>query len=837
MAERRIINGYIVEKQADGSLVTIGPANGGGASMPADPTYQYEGPKAQADLTGSQLDNQYKQVQIQESTAGKLPTGYRRTPDGGAELIPGVPGPAKTPAQIAMEGDQRRGGVIRQFIADVRGLYEKDHKGGWPGSIAGNVPFRPANEEFNAAANGILPLIRPLVAQTAKEGDSDKEMQVFMAYIPQASDNDRTIERKLDMLETLIGGMMRGVTPSQMQADVSSGRQQVMPFAAQDAQGGGGEPPQASIINPAPGRAATRSETAALEPGQRFAYDEGGKPIGILDAQGNWISGYGEIVGGNQQERDDAARDTTLGEIDAFGRGLVDWPTLGNANKVSAALGAIPDALSGEGFSDAYWRNMDMENRKDAADERVNPYARLGGQLGGAIASGYGSARAFPNLFRGRIPAFSPKAMAADAATGATYFASKALDTGENPVTEAGNGSLLSMAGGIGGRAVANVGGRALSGVTNPDVQRLHRAGVPMTFPQMVGGSGLGLMSSGAKAGEVVKGFEDVLAGLGPLGAGVRAARTEGVDAMNKAAFREGGFNVRDIGEAGIGQAKAIRSQAYSDALDGRTVAADLPFVQGINDIARQSDNIRGMEGMFRDTLKTRVGSQFDKTSRSMSGRGMQAAVRGLRAEAKKANKSDQYMRSDQFADAAKAAERELLDLASRQNPGMAQAYLDANKLNMGLGVLKDAVRAGKNTEGRFTAAQLGAAADRAAEKFGGKGGTTSRPFYKLQRSAQRVLPSQMPDSGTAGRAATLSLPYVAAAGAQSGVVPGVETGSPSANLLTAIALLSSPAGRKLSEKALLSRPAVVRATGKNIRKRAGLFGSASAPLPILISE
>lgn len=564
---------------------------------------------------------------------------------------------------------------------------------------------------------------------------------------------------------------------------------------------------------------------------------EAGTPIGILDAQGNWVSGYSEISSGNQPERDDAARDSIMGGIDAFGRGLVDWPTLGNAEKVSAFLSTLGNRRDGESFSDAYWRNMDMENRTNAADERVNPWARFGGQIGGALLSGYGGARYLPRAFAGELPAFSGRGMAIDASTGAAYGASKAVDERKSPIEGATSGGMFGTLGGIGGRGLANFGGRAVSGVTNPEVRRLYEAGVPLSPGQMVGGSSAGILPFGDPLGTVLKGFEDVADGLGPLSAGVRANRMNSLEGFNRAAFREGGFAVDDIAEKGIGQAKGVRSDAYADALDNRVVGADLPFVRNVNDVAKQSDEIKGMEGMFRDTLADRVGRQFDKATRSMTGRGLQAAIRGLKADARKADASNNYMRSDQFGDAAKRTEAELLALADRQNPGMAQALKDANALNMRLGVLKEAVRSGKQTDGVFTPAQLGVASDKIAEKFGGAGGTTSRPFFELQRAGQNVLPSKIPDSGTVARGVSVAMPYLLAGGAQSGFVPGLDTGSSEANALAAAALLMSNAGRKVTEKALLARTPKLRNAGKAIRKRAGLFGAATSPAAILISE
>jgi len=71
MAERRVIRGYIVERQADGSLKTIGPANGTAPQMPADPTFPYEGPKASADLTNTSLRNQGQVINNEVSAATK----------------------------------------------------------------------------------------------------------------------------------------------------------------------------------------------------------------------------------------------------------------------------------------------------------------------------------------------------------------------------------------------------------------------------------------------------------------------------------------------------------------------------------------------------------------------------------------------------------------------------------------------------------------------------------------------------------------------------------------------------------------------------------------------
>jgi hypothetical protein len=177
----------------------------------------------------------------------KASSGYRYDGQGNLEFIPGGPsdpeviakeaaarrgGEGKTPTEIELEakqaGAQKRSETINAILGTVKNLYKADIAGQPIKRLGGLLEYfsgLPKNERFNAASNAMLPLIRPLVAQSAKEGDSDKEMAVFMAYIPQASDSDTTIETKINMLETLIGGMVDGRPPSvaQNEAILKSG--------------------------------------------------------------------------------------------------------------------------------------------------------------------------------------------------------------------------------------------------------------------------------------------------------------------------------------------------------------------------------------------------------------------------------------------------------------------------------------------------------------------------------------------------------------------------------------------------------------------------------------
>jgi hypothetical protein len=174
--------------------------------------------RGQADLATQPFD-----VRTAAANATKAEADARRTVAGGD----------KTATQLELEakadGAQKRKATVNALLGNVRSLYEKDIAGKplWRGFGLGEyIDMIPTNERFTAAGNAILPLIRPLVAQTAKEGDSDKEMQVFQSYIPSADDSDITIEGKIKSLEILIGGMVDGKPPSQTDAELRAAFQQ-----------------------------------------------------------------------------------------------------------------------------------------------------------------------------------------------------------------------------------------------------------------------------------------------------------------------------------------------------------------------------------------------------------------------------------------------------------------------------------------------------------------------------------------------------------------------------------------------------------------------------------
>lgn len=140
-------------------------------------------------------------------------------------------GPAPTDADTRKQGAQSRANVVRALMLQGIQRY-RDNIQGQPASrgfglfekwfntpsAGGIIPAYPAFETFSKGGDAILPLIRPLVAQTAKEGDSNTEMMIFQSYIPSAEDSDEAIEAKFAALDTLLAGMAEGRPPSEVVA-------------------------------------------------------------------------------------------------------------------------------------------------------------------------------------------------------------------------------------------------------------------------------------------------------------------------------------------------------------------------------------------------------------------------------------------------------------------------------------------------------------------------------------------------------------------------------------------------------------------------------------------
>ena len=333
----------------------------------------------------------------------------------------------------------KRANTVNAILGRVRDLYKQDIQGQPIERAFGAteyIPILPDNERFTAAGNAILPLIRPLVAQSAKEGDSDKEMMVFQAYIPAAGDSDQTIEEKMGMLEMLIGGMVDGKPASQLLEEngLRVGEMGLTGSVTDES----GSPP------PPPGGSGGGGGMAAI-----------GAGVGdILQGAGN-VAG---IIGNPLNATINAAFGTNLSTD--LGRTL-----RGNLPQGNPVAGAIIQggtaALSGAGAARA-----------------VSPLLQAGVPQNAL-------------LMLGRTPVADTAAGA-----GAGLGSEIALRNDAGPAGQIAGALIGGMAGYGGARALANVGAPR---VASQAAQAAQRQGVDL-LPADLGGTGTKILTSGAKA-------------------------------------------------------------------------------------------------------------------------------------------------------------------------------------------------------------------------------------------------------------------------------------------------------------------------------------------------
>lgn len=465
--------------------------------------------------------------------------------------------------------------------------------------------------------------------------------------------------------------------------------------------------------------------------------------------------------------------------------------------------------------------------------QQNSPNSYLAGQILGGVAGGLGLEGV---LGRAGLGA-ARSALAGEAALGAGYGAGSADGPNEDRVTSALLGAASGAAGNVAGNAVARALGRGLSGVQGAVQTKLADAGVQMTPGQLLGGG--------------IKRWEDRLAGFPLVGDAITARRREGVQDFNRAAFDEAlspinGTTGGQIAEPGAQAAQDSVSQAYRNALGAVAVQTDPQYVSAANALAQQVQQIPRVGGEVYDSMRTAIAPMIGPGGQ-ITGDAMQDILQGVRTV------GDQYrgngftaadpLYATHIAPAINDYTAILEALVERQAPGTIDALRAANAANRNVSTVGDAVIAAANRGGEFMPSQLMNASKANTKALSGKRSAAAGrgPLFDLARAGQEVLPSQVPDSGTAGR---IVLPLLAG-GALGGGTYATQDGSASdaapSSLATgaiAAALLAAPYSRgatsALQAGLIGERPAAVARAGELLldertRRIAGLLGGAGA--------
>lgn len=845
MPQARDEAGNVWEVDAQGNPVRLIQAAGGQGRIIPKETDPYEQPQAEADLnrtrastTKTQVDASVAQatapasIQKAEADARKAAAEAEKIESGRDMLSATERANALTGYQSAL--------ALTNIIADLEAKYREG-----PGStsgVMGVADYLPteANQRFDKAANAARGIVGQALGFTGGQLNSAEEAKLNIGpYIPDSTDKDGSIEDAIERLRELqrqamqrsisiLGGVPdengnitplseenrpNALTYTRTDGGVNNTRQEAAGFGATEK----------SVAYPEEGQARHDALVASLIASNGGRLD----PQAYARARAELDREYGmqgdaasyEAWAGTINEYLDNGGATIPTGISPSNQDMTTGEIIGN----SIASNPLSAAASGYFDTATFGASSALAGReKFEALQEKRPISTIAGQIGGALtgtgAIGFAGrntiGRAAPKLMGGSGKAQFGRNLATDVGYGTAYGTIAEGD----PVTgavSAGIGSAI-------GQPVASAIGRGVGGIDfEKATNAIRQRGIPVTTGQMMGGT--------------AKAIEDRMTSMPIVGDLIGKRRMEGLQAFNREAMREAsapiGFNPSQIGREGIEDMQQAVGKAYDDATAGADVGFDGQFV---DDLTQFNDAAQRLPRDFRVKAARAVENRIAPLTErgSMSGEQYQQAVRGLKGY--KAETSKPGFEQD-YRDALTLAQDALT--AQMQRGGgreVVEGLSSADQAYRGIKTVEDAAMRADGADYVFTPSQLQDALKKTGRKYPGKS-----PLTQLADDGQAALPSRIPDSGTAGRFAQMTVPGVAVgSGAGAGYAldgqDGAMAGGATSAALTALLVLGGTKnGQRALNKMLFDRPEKAKEIGRAIRKRKGLFGSAAVPVAI----
>jgi hypothetical protein len=705
------------------------------------------------------------------------------------------------------------------------------------------VGLAPEYGVFDTTARSMIADMAKAKGLTATQFNTPAEAQMFFEpLVPKRGDPDEVIVSKLDAMERMIQGGEK-TTLQNLGQDIESAKpdQKADNEVPDPTTGADMKPPPMVDTEtglPTDGRKITRDDRMSA---QIDAMINAGASKGMIDAvlkrqnfpvvtAGEWKKIQEWRTGPGKGKKYFGADISRSEDLNAFQKVLanpyVNPIAAGAGHFANAATAGLVGNLAGE----------EGQGALDAA-AALNPTAAAIGNIGGGVAGAMGAEAALAARAPAALAKFAPRI--ADALYGGALGFNTARE-GEG-LQGAALGAGAGLAGGYLGQKAFSGTGKALRGVQDANAGYLQGQGVPLTVGQAVGGSG--------RLGATVKNVEDALTSIPGVSSIVNARRMEGLEAFNQAAMRQAGapagIEVTAPGSAGMEQLRQGIGPAYDNALGGAQINTNDPaFAAALEQVVNSATAIPPVGGA-RDAAATALASRLvgatDPETGIMPGRGFQEAYRGLGRTARERAAGDY---GHEVGQVMRQGQNVLAEALDAQNPGALQAFRDANSANRNANIIAQALDKAKNQgDELFTPAQINMADAMAAKRLEGPMASAAgdRPFFDLARAGQEVLPSRLPDSGTATR----GLVGAGLIGGIGGAGVGSAFGDPGSGAQTGLGLTlllaaggSKPAQQMLV-KALTSRPDAVRTFGDEIVKRAGIGGwtGAGTLAPLFVGQ
>lgn len=858
-------NGVIYEELPDGNVRVVGYADQQPQGMqvrPPDPTIPYKGPSAAADLTGKTLDNEATRLRIQMMQE-----------EGAREREK-----AARDAAVNKDLDTRNQRIgLLNSLADqlvvVEQLYNKNFRGGMPNFIAGRVQPSAA-DELNKAASGLLDAGQSAFRIPGSGDQNPQELKFKLdAYLPSPTGTDAGNTQNFNYLRRRINSELKSLGQPEINFDQRIA--QNPDDLPQEYRGTPGAPPpsggQLPPTGPQGGPTVLPDARGARGDSVRVSDEAGVTGAGNGLMREPRLAGMGQellrrVQAGNSLEDVLAYGDKRYQEVGLPGifpeqRRVLDYAVRyrkANPSKLvtSGVAGwenyeMVPDTQSGAGAramgAAATWSPAGLpvgntathflnaaaagvptymagENGADVMDasRRTMPKTSFAGDFAGSVASMMGINKAGALLSQSGKPtaALIGKALTKSGGVGGDVLYNTTRGGLENGPTGAVIGGLSAVAGNKLGSGIVNTTGRVVRGVSDPAVDYLSSRGIPLTSGQLLGNRSI--------IGKTMNKLES----LPLLGDTLAARRAEGLQGFAKAAYADAGAPI-GYAPSGTGY-EAVEGglKAAGGAIDNATAGVNIPLDDQFQ--RELADAVARGEALPPDFAQKFGLVQRNKIepgiqTGTLSGDNyaeMTRGIKGYRAEHQKAGFEGDYrdalggLQSALDGAVARGAGPQVLDDLSKART----AYRDFKLLQSATDRAQTGAQSG--TPEIFTPAQLRAVTR--SSKYAGTG--TNAPFYDLAKAGQEVLPSTVPNSGTADRGFLgLALPGVLGG---TSIATGALTDPTLATPLAMLALLSTKTGAKVAQKALTGRSPAAKALGTkliNQRRKAGLFGAATA--------
>ena len=417
---------------------------------------------------------------------------------------------------------------------------------------------------------------------------------------------------------------------------------------------------------------------------------------------------------------------------------------------------AVATGVSGLGLN-----LLDAALPEMAALREMNPNAALAGDIIGSIG-GNAALRNVGNFGLSKLLSQAPELqkyvegggkiadyardfagdMTGDVIQGITYGGAVEGDAGTGAVSAAG-GNLL-------GRGFGGAGNFILGGSSRSPVAQ-----------KLMDDYGIEDLTIGQQYGGFPKTIEDAATSIPGIGDIINARRGESVLDLNRAAFREVGGAPVGYGDVGVQALTTKSGQAYDKALAGKTFdLSDTEYTQAMADaLANRAKLTEAFGKDFDVAIKNSITDTPIGRSLIVPGEAYKEAQRAISGY--KGAKARTGFEQD-YRDALGGVSDALREMVERQDPTLVPLLREADTMYRGKKILENAVERAETDPtglgaGVFSPGNLTQAVRQSGKRYPG-----DVPLRSLSRLAQNVIPSDVPDSGSARR---LALTGLAAAG------------------------------------------------------------------------